>query len=251
VPRDLNLAGLLAARRRARGSEPLLTYYDLDTGERTELSGTTFGNWVDKTANLLLDADVEPGDPVDLALVVDHPGHWVALVWCAAAWQVGAVVTPGDPDAAVRVVGPGALADAASDAADHPDQLVLACSLHPFGLGFAPPLPPPLVDYGIEVRGFPDVFLGVPAGDGPAWRLADRTWSQAELATAAPGDADARSLVRPGSDPVDAVRRALFRPLRGAGSTVVVVGAGSADALAGIRRTERTECTERTERTDD
>ena len=43
-------------------TRPLLTFYDDATGERTELSGATLGNWVAKTANTLVDdLDLEPG----------------------------------------------------------------------------------------------------------------------------------------------------------------------------------------------
>ncbi len=231
MPRDLNLAALLTDRRRSRGSEPLLTYYDLTTGERTELSGTTFGNWVDKTANLLLDADLEPGDPVRLPLVGSCPGHWVSLVWCAAVWQVGGVVALGDGAAAISVLGPDGIAEP-------PDtDLVLACSLHPFGLGFTPPLPAPLVDYGLDVRGFPDVFLGTPAADGPGWEDGGSTLTQAELIATAPGDPDVRLLVRPGA-PLPTVQQALLRPLRGAGSTVVVVGPADTARLAQLAAQE-------------
>ena len=38
------LAELLARRVRTDGSAPLITYYDLGSGERTELSAITFAN---------------------------------------------------------------------------------------------------------------------------------------------------------------------------------------------------------------
>ena len=90
-----------------RGGSPLVTYYDLGTGERTELSGVSMANWVDKTSNLLADElGVEPGDQVDLAVAERNPGHWVTLVWQLACWQVGAAVTVGHERAAtVQVVG--------------------------------------------------------------------------------------------------------------------------------------------------
>ena len=47
-----SIAELLARRVRSDGGAPLLTYYDTDDGVRTELSGTTFANWVAKTSNL-------------------------------------------------------------------------------------------------------------------------------------------------------------------------------------------------------
>jgi len=49
------ISNLLAQRVRRNGAEPLITYYDLDSGERTELSAVSFANWVNKTSNLLVD----------------------------------------------------------------------------------------------------------------------------------------------------------------------------------------------------
>ncbi|MEI8082681.1 MAG: TIGR03089 family protein, partial [Actinomycetes bacterium] len=44
---------------------PFVTFYDVSTSERVELSGTTFENWVAKTANFLRDEfDIEPGSRV-------------------------------------------------------------------------------------------------------------------------------------------------------------------------------------------
>ena len=43
----------LEHRVRTAGAEPLLTHYDLDSGGRTELSVTSYANWVAKTANLI------------------------------------------------------------------------------------------------------------------------------------------------------------------------------------------------------
>src|SRR5262245_66226190 len=57
---DMIVGTLLAA---ADPTRPLLTWYDDTTGERTELSGATLGNWVAKTANLLVDGvGAGPGD---------------------------------------------------------------------------------------------------------------------------------------------------------------------------------------------
>src|SRR5262249_10238292 len=70
---------------------PLVTFYDDATGERIELSATTFGNWVAKTANLLVDElDAEPGDRIAL----DLPPHWQTAVWLFAAWSAGLHVVP-------------------------------------------------------------------------------------------------------------------------------------------------------------
>ena len=53
------------------GDKPLLTWYDDHRDERVELSYRTFGNWVAKTANLLVDEyGAEPGDRV--GVLADH-----------------------------------------------------------------------------------------------------------------------------------------------------------------------------------
>ena len=63
------ISGRLRRWVRDRGASPLLTYYDLATGERTELSGVSLANWVDKTSNLLVDElGAGAGDQVELTL---------------------------------------------------------------------------------------------------------------------------------------------------------------------------------------
>jgi uncharacterized protein (TIGR03089 family) len=91
----------VAALARREPGAPLLTFYDDDTGERTELSRATAQNWVAKTAGFLTDdLEVERGDRVGLAL---HP-HWQAAVTALACWWVGAAVVPVDPEGgALRV----------------------------------------------------------------------------------------------------------------------------------------------------
>ena len=125
------ITGRLRRRVRDRGSEPLITYYDLGSGERTELSGVSFANWVDKTSNLLVDElMIDPADQVELSLAATHPGHWVTLVWELACWQVGAVVTLGQPSSAqVLAAGPEPERISGQNAQ------VVICSLHPLGLG--------------------------------------------------------------------------------------------------------------------
>ena len=86
---------LLATRLRHRPGDPLVTFYDEATGERTELSVTTYANWVAKTASLLLDElGLERGD----RLLVDLPAHWLGPVVLGSAWTAGLeVVWEGDP----------------------------------------------------------------------------------------------------------------------------------------------------------
>jgi uncharacterized protein (TIGR03089 family) len=80
------------------GDKPFVTWYDDHTDERVELSYKTFGNWVAKTANLLVDElGAEPGDRVG-ALVDDH---WQAPIALAGCWRAGVGVVALDlPDTA-------------------------------------------------------------------------------------------------------------------------------------------------------
>jgi uncharacterized protein (TIGR03089 family) len=140
------LLGPLLAGDPAR---PLVTFYDDATGERIELSGATFGNWVAKTANLLRDeCDVEPGTPVAVLL----PTHWQAAVALFAVWWCGAEAVADPAGAAVALAAEDAL-DAASGA-----DLVVGFSLDAFGRGLGDALPAGGVDYATEVRVHGDHF---------------------------------------------------------------------------------------------
>ena len=130
---------VLARRLRADPGRPLVTFYDHATGERTELSVTTYANWVAKTASLLAEeCDLERGD----RLLVDLPAHWLGPVVLGAAWTVGLeVVWPGSPaadDATAVVCGPSSLPRYADRAGDVP---VVATALLPFGVRFPEPVP--------------------------------------------------------------------------------------------------------------
>jgi uncharacterized protein (TIGR03089 family) len=146
-------ADVLARQLRADSSRPLITFYDDATGERVELSVTTYANWVAKTASLLAE---EHGLERGQSLCVDLPAHWLGPVFLGAAWTVGLVVTgpeDGAPDAVV--CGPASLDRWAPLAAEVP---VLACSLLPLGVRFADSLPPGVHDVGVEVWSQPDAF---------------------------------------------------------------------------------------------
>ena len=81
---------LLAARLQADPGQPLLTAYDDTTGERTELSVTTYANWVSKTGNLFVDElGLDAGDTV----LLDLPAHWLVPVFLGAAWSSALAVT--------------------------------------------------------------------------------------------------------------------------------------------------------------
>ncbi|NDL57412.1 TIGR03089 family protein [Phytoactinopolyspora mesophila] len=214
---------LLRTELQRDGSRPLLTFYDDATGERVELSVTTFDNWVAKTAGMLRDdLAADAGDRAVLQL----PPHWQTLVWAGACWALGVCVTDSIHNASVVVAGPDALEDAAaSDVQD-----VVALSLRPMGARFTDPLPIGVLDYAVEVPGHPDVL--VPYVPPPSEELAlehgdsvhtlsgvlDLARDRAEQLGAEPG---ARLLIAGGELP-SALIDALLVPLVVGGSAVLV-----------------------------
>lgn len=155
---------------------PLITFYDHASGERTELSVTTYANWVAKTASLLTEEyDLERGQRVRL----DLPVHWLGPVLLGAAWSVGLVVTE-DDDADLVVCGPDSVARWADRAGV---VVVLATALHPLGRRFDEPLPADVHDLGVEVWSQPDAFIAhdPPGPEDAATETGTRTVSHAEL----------------------------------------------------------------------
>ncbi|WP_224275393.1 TIGR03089 family protein [Nocardioides lacusdianchii] len=210
-------AETLGAHLRRDPGRPLVTFYDHATGERVELSLTTYANWVAKASSLLVDvADLERG----MSLRIDLPPHWLSTVFLGAAWTVGLRVTTSDePDAVV--CGPDGLADWAPGARALP---VLACSLRPLGVRFAEPLPAGVLDVGVEIWSQPDGFTAwdPPTGDD----LATDALTQDGLhdLTAAVGSAltDGGRLLSV-ADPASPPGMATFtEPLRRGGSLVLV-----------------------------
>jgi uncharacterized protein (TIGR03089 family) len=142
---DALLAPLLAGDP----AKPLITFYDDATGERIELSGATFDNWVAKTANLLRDeCDVEAGTTVAVLL----PAHWQTAAALCAIWSCGAEAVADPAGAEV------ALADAEHLEAAAGAGLVVGFSLDAFGQGLGDALPRDAVDYATEVRVHGDHF---------------------------------------------------------------------------------------------
>jgi len=228
----------LQRRTRVAGGDPLVTYYDLSTGERTELSATTVSNWVDKTCHLLTDEyGLDLGDVVLLDLARTHPGHWITACLQLACWRLGVTVAV-DDGARAQLVVAGPLYETAREQADRLGADLLACRLHPLGLPFAERVQEGVADYALEVRGQPDQFpaAAVP-GELPAWRSPEATLSQDDLAAVA--GSSTRRLVAP-TTPWPTVRDGLLAALVGGGSVVVVVGDDDA-ALARIRHTEKAE----------
>ncbi|MDQ7907717.1 TIGR03089 family protein [Phytohabitans sp. ZYX-F-186] len=142
-------------------AQPLLTWYDDATGDRTELSGATLDNWVAKTANLLVDGlGLGSGDRAGVLL----PPHWQTAAVLLGAWAAGVeVVAPGaqvtNGKISVDVI--FAAADRVNDAAEWSagDRFVLG--LAPMALPMRT-VPSGFVDYAAEVLTFGDHFTPYP-----------------------------------------------------------------------------------------
>lgn len=151
--------------------KPFLTYYDDSTGERTELSYATFGNWVSKTAHLLRDGlGAGPGDVVGL----DLPDHWLTVAIAFAAWRVGATVQRGTADITF------ATEDRLPSTGREVVGVVLSGRREPLSRPY-----PGVTDYGDEVAAYPDTFDGAdlpPATPDPARRLVEGDVLAAALA---------------------------------------------------------------------
>ena len=215
---------VLTRRLRADAARPLITFYDEATGERVELSGATYANWVAKASSLLVEEhDLERGQ----VLVVDLPSHWLGTVFLGAAWTIGlAVAGPDDhPDPAAVVCGPGGL-DRWGGLGDRLP--VLACSLRPLGVRFADPLPAGVHDVGLEIWSQPDAFTAWDAPEASDAALVSPAVSQGEVW----GAAAAGSLLTDGgrllseANPASPPDVATFtEPLARGGSLVLVAHA--------------------------
>lgn len=209
------LSGLLAREP----GRPLVTFYDEASGERIELSVTTYANWVAKTSSLLVDElGLERGDPIR----VDLPAHWLGHVFLGAAWNAGLVVTDDERPAAV-VTGPDGVERWAPYAGG---MAVLACSLRPLGARFTEPLPVGVHDVGVEVWSQPDSFVpwDPTSPEDPALDLGGLRLTQEQMWEA-----------NPASPPGIA---SFTEPLSKGGSVVLVVNAGAErrEAIASAER---------------
>lgn len=145
-------AAVLSDQLRREPGRPLVTFYDHATDERTELSVTTYANWVAKASGLLAEeGDLERGQRIR----IDLPVHWLTPIFLGAAWNLGLSVSEGDDVDAV-VCGPESL-DAWAARTD--EVAVFACSLLPLGVRFPDGVPGGVHDVGIEVWTQPDSFI--------------------------------------------------------------------------------------------
>jgi uncharacterized protein (TIGR03089 family) len=217
-------AQVLDARLRGDPGQPLVTFYDDGTGERTELSVTTYANWVAKTAGVFVDdLSLEPGDRVAL----DLPTHWLGPVLLGAAWLAGLLVVEGTAEVVVQ--GP--------DGSPNGGDQRLGCALLPFAVASREPMADGVVDFGTLWPGQPDAFLGTPAGpDEPATE--GRT--QRALLDAARALAyDAGERVLTDLNPVSAEGRDLFLGTLVSGGSVIWVARPDQQGWSGRASSER------------
>ncbi|TIC84233.1 TIGR03089 family protein [Nocardioides sp. GY 10127] len=235
----------LLARELGRGpGRPLVTFYDEDSGERTELSVTTYANWVAKTASLLAEEhDLEAGD----TLVVDLPTHWLAPVVLGAAWTIGlrVVLAGGEgPDAAADVEPDAVVCGAPTLGAWSPlaDRVpVLASALLPLGVRFREQVPAGVVDLGVAVWSQPDAFTPWQPPTDADDAVVDPPLTQGELWGAAAGGSlltDGGRLLAELSPASPPGLGSFTEPLARGGSVVLVSGA-TAERLAALAGEER------------
>ncbi|MEY4170351.1 MAG: hypothetical protein RLZ94_1424 [Actinomycetota bacterium] len=227
-------AALLERARRDPAS-PLLTYRDLATGERMELSAASLANAIAKTAGMLRDElDADPGSVIAMHL----PFHWQRVVWLGACAATSTVFAPGAApgECDVLVVDRARLGLAGTARED------VLVSLAPFGLPERADVPPGVTDAAVAMRGHPDAFVPwEPTADTtPLLRGPDRSLSHGDVMDAASAELAARgigvgerfALVEP--DPQSDLL-ALAGPLARGGAAILLARSDSGDVAATLR----------------
>lgn len=224
-------AAILDRQQRAEPGRPLVTYYDLDSGERTELSVVTYATWVAKVASLLAEElDIEQ----ESRIRVDLPPHWLGPIVLGAAWTLGAeVITEGEAADADLVVTGGSRLEGWLDAGSP----ILASALHPLGTRFPEPPPSGVLDLGVEVWGQPDAFSPWQQVDGSDAALDGR--SQDDLWSEAEGLLSAGARLLSTANPCSEAGRTTWTAPLVAGGSLVLVANPDQDRLASLAETER------------
>lgn len=226
---------------------PLLTYYDDSSGERTELSATSLGNWVAKTANFLIDGlALDEGSRIALVL----PPHWQTAGVLLGAWTAGhQVIDYPDVDAADR---PDAVFCTETDLLSYADLRceVVGLTLDPWGRGLSGQWPA-ITDYAREIGGYGDQFRSsVPvATSAPALTAGSLELTQESLAGAAEELADRLGMIGGGRIMVSRDLAVVAGPVSwllaplAAGSSVVLVTDPDSERLAARAASEKVTAT--------
>ena len=141
----------LLAPRRASAS-PWLTWHSL-SGERIELSGRVFDNWVAKSANLLSDLfDLDEESTV----VIDLAPHWKSVVLALATLHHGATLVDAEhSDAAHAALW---ISSEPNDERIPASSEILAVNPAALALSFGSDLGPVAEDFNASVRSYGDQF---------------------------------------------------------------------------------------------
>lgn len=223
---------LLAPRRSS--ASPWLTWYSVG-GERIELSGRVFDNWVAKSANLLGELlDLEAGSIV----VLDLQAHWKSLVLALAALHHGAtLVDAGHADAQRATV----WVTAQPDDGRIPNSCeILAVNPAALALSFGSDLGPVAEDFNASVRSYGDQFYPS-AVSGAAAAVATNGGAAIRLATLFDTAAEAQGtiLVRAGQPVLELLPYAIAQWR--AGDAIVLVEEGF-EVTGRLREGERISC---------
>ena len=225
----------LLDRERRDPAAPLLTYRDLASGERMELSAASLANAVAKTAGMLRDElDAEPGTVIGIHL----PLHWQRVVWLGACAATGCVFadqeTSSECDILIVDRSRLSLGGAARD--------TVLVSLAPFGLPDSGDVPPGVTEAAVAMRGHPDTFTPYDPIDtgSPLLSSGDDVLTQGEVMDAASrllsdrgvGAGDRIAIVDP--DPAADVL-ALAGPLVVRSSAVLIAHPDAGDLPATLR----------------
>lgn len=205
-------------------SRPFVTYYDEETGERSELSVKSLTNWVVKTHHLLqTELGLGVGDTAFVAL----PAHWISVPIVLGCLTAGLALTDAG-DANVAFVSPTTLPEA-----NHVDECyAVAPTAAAVGFGAAPPAP--AMDYVSAVRPQEDKWPSVQLLAGPDDPcLPGRTRGEvAELAADSGLAARARLLTtRSWTGPQDWIETVLA-PVAAGGSVVIVANCPDEQVIA-------------------
>ena len=200
----------LRRRTATAGADPLVTYYDLGTGERTELSAVTVTNWVNKTCHLLVDEyGLDLGDLVQLDVARTHPGHWVTVCLELACWSLGVTVAvDGGADADARCGWSSPVRCTRPPPSARPSSVPTCWPAACTRWGCRSPSGCPTVWPTSRWRSAASRTSTRPSPspeDELAWRSAEATLTQAELAAAR--ESTQRRLLRPSTPWADRTRR--------------------------------------------
>ncbi|MFN2518013.1 MAG: TIGR03089 family protein [Jatrophihabitantaceae bacterium] len=131
---------------------PFVTYYDEASGERSELSAKSLGNWVAKTHHLLGD---ELGLTVGDTALIALPAHWISVPPLLGCLTAGLALTSAPTGADVAFVAPATI-ELAAGIAD-----IYAVAPDSAAVGFGAALPAATQDYVTAVRPHEDKWPGV------------------------------------------------------------------------------------------